>query len=339
MRPKWNAAAASIPVGLFAAELAGGFGGPAVVRYVDDLETFAVAFLAAFFCLRAARRNHGRLRTFWHLLAAAVGSWCLGELMWAVYDLPGNGSVPVPSWADAAYLAAVPLAAAALLAHPALHGRTTGKARAILDASALAASLFFVSWMELLGPLWRSSDLTTGGGLVTLAYPAGDVLLLFLIVLVIRGTTDRDRRDLWILLVGLGAMTCSDGAYAYLQEVAGYATGNLIDIGWVAGYIGIAAGAYVSRPQRAAEPVPPPSELTRAALVAPFVPVLAALGLAAVEIQLGHELDRVAWVAAVVVVCAVLIRQVLLAIDLRRGSESDVELPRRLLSSLGETQS
>jgi hypothetical protein len=73
--------------------------------------------------------------------------------------------------------------------------------------------------------------------------------------------------------------------------------------------------------------------------VAPFVPVLAALGPAAVEIQLGHELDRVAWVAAVVVVCAVLIRQVLLAIDLRRGSESDVELPRRLLSSLGETQS
>lgn len=65
--------------------------------------------------------------------------------------------------------------------------------------------------------------------------------------------------------------------------------------------------------------------------MAPFVPVLAALGPAAVEIQLGHELDRVAWVAAVVVVCAVLIRQVLLAIDLRRGSESDVELPRRLL--------
>lgn len=63
------------------------------------------------------------LRTFWRLFAAATGSWALGELLWAVYDLGrGGGAVPVPSWADAAYLAAVPLAAAALLAHPAALG-------------------------------------------------------------------------------------------------------------------------------------------------------------------------------------------------------------------------
>jgi uncharacterized membrane protein YgdD (TMEM256/DUF423 family) len=338
MRVPWISSAAAILVVLFAAELTSGFGGLSAVRYVDDLGTLAAALAASIFCSGAARRQRGRLRTFWTLLAAAVGSWALGELLWAVYDLAGRGPVPVPSWADAAYLSAVPLAAAALLAHPALHGRAIGKIRALLDGSALAASLFFVAWSVVLGPLWRSTDLTTAGGLITLAYPAGDVLLLFLIALVIRGTTDRDRRDLWFLLAGLVGMTISDAVYAYLVEVAGYATGNYVDIGWVAGYLAIAAGAHAARPQPATDPLPRTRTLTRAALLAPFVPVLAALSLAAVQIQLHRRLDRVAWAAAVFVVGAVLFRQALLAVDLYRGSERDEGLPSRLLRSLEGTQ-
>lgn len=325
----------AVLLGAFAAEIAGGFGGQTVVRYVDDLGTFAAAVAAGLLCLRAAGRQRGRLRTFWRLFAAATGSWALGELLWAVYDLGPDGSVPVPSWADAAYLAAVPLAAAALLAHPAVQSRTTGKARAILDGGVIAASVFFIAWLLLLGPLWRSADLSTLGGLVTFAYPAGDFVLLFLIVLVIRGTTDRDRVDLWLLLLGLLAMTVSDAVYAYLAEVAGYSTGNLIDIGWIAGYFVIAAAAHSTRPQHAAEPAPARPTLTRAALLAPFAPMLTALTLAAIWIQLTHRLDRVAWTTAVVLVAAVLLRQLLLAADLYAGDGGDTGLARRVLGSLG----
>jgi hypothetical protein len=337
MRLKWMTAA-GLFAGLFAAELVGGFGGHTVVSYVDDLGTIAAALAAAVFCLRAARNQGGRLRTFWGLLAAALGLWSLGEILWAVYDLGLGGPVPVPSWADAAYLSAPPFAAAALLAHPAVHGRTTGKARAVLDGSVIATALFFVAWTALLGPLWRSTDLSTLGGIVTLAYPASDVVLLFLVVLVLRGTTNHDRRDLWFLLAGLAAMTLSDSGYAYLAEVARYGTGNLVDIGWVAGYIAIATGAYAARPQPIADPLPLKQTLTRAALVAPFVPVLTALTLAAVEIHVTHRLDRVAWTSALVLVLGVLLRQLLLAVDLYRGSAEEAALPDRLLNSLGETR-
>lgn len=334
MRLKWMTAA-GLFAGLFAAELVGGFGGRTVVSYVDDLGTIAAALAAAVFCLRAARNQGGRLRTFWGLLAAALGLWSLGEILWAVYDLGLGGPVPVPSWADAAYLSAPPFAAAALLAHPAVHGRTTGKARAVLDGSVIATALFFVAWTALLGPLWRSTDLSTLGGIVTLAYPASDVVLLFLVVLVIRGTTSRDRRDLWFLLAGLAAMTLSDSGYAYLAEVTRYGTGNLVDIGWVAGYLVIASAAYAARTQQAAEPAPERLTLTRAALLAPFAPMLTALTLAAVHIQLTHRLDRVAWTTAVVLVMAVLVRQLLLAADLYAGGDDDTGLTRRLLHSLG----
>jgi hypothetical protein len=322
-----------ILVGLFAAEIAGGFGGQTAVRYADDLGTIAAGVAAGVLCLRATARQRGRLRTFWGLLAAASASWALGELLWAVYDL-GGGSVPDPSWADAAYLAAVPLMAAALLAHPAMQGRAVGKVRAILDGSVIAASVFFIAWLLLLGPLWRSADMSTLGGLVMFAYPLGDTVLLFLIVLVIRGTTERDRVDLWLILVGLVALTASDAVYAYLSEVAGYSTGNLVDVGWVASYLVIAAAAYATNPEQAAEPAPARPTLTRAALLTPFAPVLTALTLAAVDIQLRHHLDRVAWITAVVLVSALLLRQLLLAADLYLGRADGAGLARRVLGSL-----
>lgn len=338
MRLKWIPAAGLL-TSLFVAELAGGFGGHTLVRFVDDLGTIAAALLAAVLCLRAARnRPCRRLRTFWRLLGIGLSLWCLGEIVWAVYDLALSRPVPVPSWADALYLAAPLFVAAALLAHPALHGRTTGKARAVLDGSAIATALFFVAWTALLGPLWRSTDLSTLGGLVTLAYPVTDVVLLFLVVLVIRGTTSRDRRDVWLLLAGLAAMTLSDSGYAYLTEVARYGTGNLVDIGWVAGYLAVGAGAYAASRQRAADSLPRTPPLTRAALVGPFVPVLTALTLIAVEVHITHRLDRVGWISALVLVLCVLLRQLLLAVDLAKRPPDDEKLRARVLSLVGGTR-
>jgi len=77
----------------------------------------------------------------------------------------------------------------------------THRARSVLDGMVIATALLFVSWTLVLGPLWRSTDLTTLGGLVTLAYPFGDVVIVFFIVLAIRGMTGENRSALWCLLL------------------------------------------------------------------------------------------------------------------------------------------
>jgi two-component system, sensor histidine kinase and response regulator len=211
---------------LFAAWLWWGLGGETATRYFDDLATLLAALAAAGLCARAGIRHEGRLRLFWWLLAGACGAWALGELIWTLYDLVLLGEVPVPSWADAAYLAGTPLAAAALISHPALRGSGNGKARSALDGVVIATALLFLSWALVLGPLWHASDLTTLGGLVTVAYPFTDAVVVFLIVLVIHGMTSGGRTDLWCLLAGLLAITLSDTAYGYLTQVADYATGT-----------------------------------------------------------------------------------------------------------------
>ena len=267
-------------------------GGVTPVRYADDGATAAAAFVATAFCARAALRQAGRARVSWWLFAGACAAWTLGECLWGGYDVV-QGSVPVPSWADVGYLAATPLAAAALLVHPAMRGRTIGKARSALDALVIAVALFLVSWTFVLEPLWSRADMSTVGGGVTAAYPIGDVVLVFLIVLVIRGTVGTDRSELWLLLGGLLALTLSDSTFGYLTEVRHFATGNVVDTGWFAGYLAIAVAAHLSRSAAGSDQPIDARALSSAAIVAPFLPLFAALSLTAIRIELGHRLDRV----------------------------------------------
>lgn len=320
---------------LFGAWLGLKVGGETAVLWVDDLGTFVAALVACVLCVGAARRDAGDLSRFWCLLAAACGAWTIGELIWGLYELILVDEVPVPSWADGAYLAAIPLAVAALLSHPAMHGGATRRVRAALDGLVLATALFFLSWQLVLGPLSRASDVNTLGGLVSLAYPFGDVVLVFFVVLIVRRIDGRERLAVWCLLGGLLAMALADTGYAYVSQVKGFETGSVMDAGWFAAYLTIALGAYLARtaesPHRDAESREP----TPAAFLAPFPPMLAALSVAAIELQLGHRLDRIAWTAALALVVLVLARQILLLVEVAGPSrEREVQMSGRLLSAL-----
>jgi hypothetical protein len=293
-------------------------GGARATLWVDDCVTPLAAGAACVLCLRARWQGVGRMHLFWTLLACATASWTFAELVWGWYALVLDVEVPSSSWADVGYLAAIPLAVAALVVHPATSARGTRRARWVLDGLVLATALLFLSWTLVLGPLWRSADLNTWAGVVTLAYPFGDVVILFFIVLAIRGMTGTDRLSLWCLLGALGVMALSDSTYAYLTEVAGYSSSNanLIDAGWIAAYLGIALAAFSSRPSCAVVPGERRFESSLVSLVAPLLPVLLALSVAAVEIRIGRRLDHAAWLMAFGLIALVLARQGLMVLEL-----------------------
>lgn len=161
-------------------------GGTRMTLWVDDGLTPLAALAACVLCFRARARHGGRMRLFWALLGCATASWTLAEVIWGYYALILDMEVPVPSWADVGYLSAIPLTVAALVVHPATRGSGTRKARSLFDGLVIATALTFLSWTLVLGPLWRSANLSTWTGVVTLAYPFGDVVIVFFIVLTIR---------------------------------------------------------------------------------------------------------------------------------------------------------
>ena len=303
-------------------------GGDNGVRYLDDIVTALSALSACVACFLAARRESSSARRFWVLLGLALGAWTFAEVIWGVYDLVLRVAVPVPSWADVGYLGAIPLAAAALLCHPGMRGAGNHKARATLDGLAIGTAVLLLSWTFVLGSLWRHTDLTTAGGIVALAYPFGDIVIIFLIVLSVRSMTAAGRRPLLWVLVGLFAMAVSDSTYAYLVEAGRYSTGNLVDVGWVVGYLAIAVGALDRAGQTARATTREPAEASLVSLVTPYVPILLALSVITFELELHHHVDRLSWLAGFGLALLVIARQALLLADRRHELFSPSDRPR-----------
>ncbi len=220
--------------------------------------------------------------------------------------------------------------------------KRTHKVRSLLDGLIVAMAFASLSWTLVIGPVWHSTDLSTIGGLVDIAYPFGDAVILVFVVTAVRRMTKGDRRPLWILLGGLLLMALSDSAYTYLTTTQSYATGNLIDVGWIAAYLVIGLAAFSSEAPRAAAIRASANDgPTLAGFLAPVVPALLALGVAALQLQVGHPLDTAATAGALALVALVLTRQTLLVREILSGADtSDAHRIRELLDvALGRSPS
>ena len=199
-----------------------------------------------------------------------------------------------------------------------MHVERNYKTRATLDGLAIGTALLLLSWTLVLGSLWHHSDLTTAGGIVTLAYPFGDIVIIFFFVLKVRSTAATGRRPLFWVLLGLAV---SDSTYAYLTEAGRCSTGNPVDIGWVVAYLAIAVGAsHDGGRTRLAPSQQASSEASLVSRVTPYVPVLLALVVITFQMELHFHVDRFAWLTGLGLAFLVIARQALLLNDRRRSS-------------------
>ena len=245
-------------------------GGLRFAANYDDIAELCAAWLSAAACLWASRRGEPRMRRSWQLFGASVFFWGAGQAVWGYYEVILGGQAPSPSLADVGFLAAVPLMVGALLVFPVPPVRSLARAVMLLDGGAVAASTLFVSWALVLGPVYRSHQGDVLSQVVTLAYPAGDVL----IVIVLLSVAVRASRAGWIPLafVGTGVLglAFSDSAFAYLSQSGDYGVGLNVDIGWILAFIliGLApiwtgatevpqSGGHIAEPSRPAGAVPP----------------------------------------------------------------------------------
>jgi hypothetical protein len=289
-----------------------GFFGSRPTLYVDDIGQLAAAWVAAGVCAIAATRVTSG-RATWALFAASSFAWGVGELIWCYYALAKDTPVPFPSLADVGFLAAVPLAFAALLSFPSGHRSRLDRFHDILDGCIIATSLLFASWATVLGPLYRSHQ----GGLlkqaISLAYPMSDVIMVSLVIILIARGGRPVRINVAIVMAGVVAFAVADSSFTYLTDANSYTGGSSLDTGWVAGYLLIALGALWSM----TFPSGPPDHLeaSTTSLVAPYAPVLVVLAVTGVQLARGRQMEPVSWVMALALVLLVLGRETLRAWD------------------------
>lgn len=275
------------------------FGGQATTVAVEDYGQAAAAAIAALSCLFAAYRSTGRLRAGWALLAISATSWCLGELLWAIFEVNLNRPVPFPSAADAGYLGAIPFAAAALLAFPFGPSSALGRVRALLDSLIVATALTYVVWDAGLGILSEQMRGGIVGGSLALTYPAADIMLVTLLLNGARRASTQLRPIVVVLCVAFAAGLVADTSFAKLVLNGAYGVlGSSYDTGWVAAYLIVGLAAMWPAPAAVEAAEDGPVELWQ--LVLPWVTVLAVIVSGVWTGVTGRSPGRLAtWIASV----------------------------------------
>ena len=108
-------AAMAIVALIWLGSLVFGLGGARASQAISNFGLIAAAGAAGITCIRTARFSSPRQSRMWKLMGASALSWASGQAAWTWYETVLGREVPFPSLADVGYLAAPPLAAAALI--------------------------------------------------------------------------------------------------------------------------------------------------------------------------------------------------------------------------------
>ena len=285
---------------------------PTSTQTASNLGLSFVPLVAAGACFVRAWSDIGRVRRSWTLLGCSCLAWGLGQVIWTWYESWLGREVPFPSAADAGYLLAVPLASAALLVLPAAPQRLAGLLRTILDGVVVAASLFCVSWILVLRPLFETGEDGLLRTAIGLAYPIGDVVTITILLFAMmraRLGGEASRHPLPLIGLGLAGIAVADSGFVYLTSQASYASGSIIDIGWFVGFAVIFAAAR--RPARPARSAPGREVPTFSSVGLPYVPVVLAAGTVLFEHLRGRPLGAVPIWTSMAVLLLIVVRQVL----------------------------
>jgi len=287
--------------------------GIGVSEAIDDFGQAAAALIAAAACAVAARRHVGRTRLAWALLAGSAVAWVGGEAVWSYFEVLRGQQVPFPSLADAGFLAAVPLAIAGIAVFPGRH-RVASRLAFLLDGSIMAGALLLISWATVLGTVYRAGSGTPLSTIIGLAYPISDIVIAVMALLLVGRTPSSIRLPLLLVVAGLVANLLSDSAFAYLTTVNTYGPVQIIDSGWVAGYLLIALGAVRAALVPASRSPANDRPQGGWTLVFVYVPVAIAATIAALKNVGGSDDPLLLW-DLMAVVALVIMRQFIVLWD------------------------
>jgi len=242
--PVAGLAAAAVLFLLVATQLEIGYGGKWISNLFTNWLYDGVGEAAGLTCfLRGLRHKEDRLA--WILIGTAVLLWTAGDVYYT-FVLQSAANQPFPSPADAGYLGFYPpafvglaLLVRARVVHFSgsvwLDGLIAG-----LAVSSLAAGI-------VLDAVWKTSTGDFAAVATNLAYPAGDGLLLALVVAAF-AFSGWSLDWTWLLVgAGLGLFGAADSTYLYEIAKGTYHYGTWLDLSWPATFVLIAAASCVRR--------------------------------------------------------------------------------------------
>lgn len=230
------------------------------VPVVDNLASVVGALVASIWCFN----HYFRLRSTGSLIndcqpnrsiqlpvvLVGLGIFCfvIGSCIWS-YIESYLGRPAFPSWADAAFISAYPLVLAGILSLSFRPADRVLRGRVTVDGLMTMTALAIYSWFFTIGPTLLVKHQTMTGMLLSVAYPLGDLMLLFCLVVLCLQPGDSAMRPVVLSIsLGLCAIVVTDTLFAYKMLHGTYHTGSVIDVGWPLGFMMIGRAVCLLNP-------------------------------------------------------------------------------------------
>ncbi|HRK46506.1 MAG TPA: PAS domain S-box protein, partial [Nocardioides sp.] len=277
---------------------------------------------------RRARLTSGAARRPWVLLTIAAAVAILGNLWVAA---TGGDPVDSPSIISIATIViALVLSVVALLSFPMPRRRGAELLVMLLDGLVAGGAFLLIASVLAYSELLESTRTTTADRVTGIAFPALDVLLATVAVLLVVRASRADRLMLSLVASGFLLYAAADLSYAVRMAQGTFYFGTLLDLGWIIGYLLLALATFTPlEHEREANGKDPLRESVADALGTTLVFSVLVVA-TVVQVLFGGQGSLQGAQAAlwVVIVVAAGVRQTLLTADnhaLRRGLERRVE--------------
>lgn len=261
---------------------------------MQDVGYVAIGFAGAVAILLGLRLHRPVRRAPWYFMAAGQFIWVVGDAIasWQV-DIAHSDRFPGP--ADAFYLTAYPVIAIGLTLLI-RDRRPRHDVAGLLDSATLTVALGLLSWVLLTGPSIAISEQSVFAAVVSLAYPAGDILLLGVMIRLI--TTPGGRTPaLRLLLSAVTLLITADTAASTLGMLT-FADSSTMNFLWLMSYVAWGAAALHPSMHSLSEPTADDDiRFTRKRLAVLTLAILVAPATLVVQLLDGSVLD--AWPVAV----------------------------------------
>jgi diguanylate cyclase (GGDEF)-like protein/PAS domain S-box-containing protein len=181
-------------------------------------------------------RNRPTHPVAWLCVATALTTFASGDITYDVETEFFHQVNPFPSVADIFYLATVPLLVAAMVMMVRARRRRDGDTGATLDALIITSGCAVFSWVFLIQPYVRATNITVFSEVVSIFYPLGDILILGVLVRLVFGGGIRNT-SVRFLSIGAVGLLVADCVYGWIQLHGSWRVDGPTDMGWVVFYL------------------------------------------------------------------------------------------------------
>lgn len=230
-----------------------GLGGDAGTTAAADLgESVIVSVSAALILWVALRFPRGEsIRGQWMFIGIGAALFALGDIAWSYYELVLGADVPFPGVPDIFYVAAYVFVAIGIM-WAALAFRSLFDVRPQFMLAALIVLISGIAlYFGLLADIVGDVESNLSERVLGAFYPLGDLVLelgpaLFILLVAMKLGGGRFAWPWRAVAAGFFVLAITDTAFTWLDWNELYASGHIVDAGWMLGYALVGFGASIA---------------------------------------------------------------------------------------------